>query len=127
MLRTMGGGGLSTSSMLRTGAAREVSVLANATGGLDEEEGTVGLSPISSMLRMGERGLVKGEGERPSSTLGALGFAEPSRRARTSRRSSSSMASMDMGGRDMMGGEGGGFKTRGKRSVCSWVGGQGSK
>lgn len=97
MLR-IGGVGGPISSILRTGANRggDFLVLGNeGEAGLGTEDGRS--SPISSMLRTGERGVVKGDGDRPK--LGAFdcfdcGF---SRRASTSRRSSSSIASIDIG------------------------------
>lgn len=76
---------------------------------------------MSSMLRTGDRGVdVYGEGERPPMELGARGRARgPSSRARTSRRSSSSMASIDMGGRDMVGG-GFCFRLAQRPRGCVW-------
>lgn len=74
MLRTGAGGGVSTSSMLLTGA-------------------------MSNMDRTGDRG-VKGDGDRPPMLLGALLGRDawgPSSSASTSLRSSSSIASIDIG------------------------------
>jgi hypothetical protein len=53
---------------------------------------------MSNMLRTGDRGLAMGEVERPSSKLGGFWRLAcwPSRSASTSRRSSSSMASIDI-------------------------------
>lgn len=69
--------------------------------------GDGGVSPISNMLRTGDRGVLKGEGERSANMVGAAGRAWlPSRSASTSLRSSSNMASIDMGccgGRDILG------------------------
>ena len=97
MLRTGGGGGLSTSSMLRTGAVWVGLGIFNVGTDLDFL-GKDGWLPISSMLRTGERGVVKGEGDRAPNEFGAFGRAAalPSRRARTSLRSSSSIASIDI-------------------------------
>ena len=73
-------------------------------GGSGTRAGDGRSSPISSMLRTGERGVVKGDGERPSSEGGAFGRGwVPSKRASTSLRSSSSIASIDMAGFDMAG------------------------
>lgn len=106
MLRTGWAGGLSMSSILRIGAILGGVFLAAALG----EEGLVEVgagasSPISNMLRTGDRGVVVyGDGDRPPIELGALGLLlwSPSS-ASTSSRSSSSMASIDIGGRDMLG------------------------
>jgi hypothetical protein len=64
-----------------------------------------GLIPISSMLRTGERG-VYGDGERAPRELGGLDreLVFPSRIASTSLRSSSSIASIDIGCLAMVGG-----------------------
>lgn len=94
------------SSILRTGAVLGGVFLANVgEGGLVEEVGGGASLPMSSMLRTGDRGdVVYGDDERPSFDGGALGLAlwSPSS-ASTSSRSSSSIASIDMGGRDMVG------------------------
>jgi hypothetical protein len=100
MLRIGCCGVLSTSSMLLTGAGREEAVLVLKLMGEfgDRRVGVGRSSPMSNMLRTGERGVVYGDWERPSSELGGLGrgFAVPSKRASTSFRSSSSIASIDI-------------------------------
>ena len=103
------------SSMLRIGAAGGMPLLPEAME-LDRA-GDRETPGISSKLRTGDRGEY-GDDDRPTAMLaGRLGPCwRSSSRARTSLRSSSSMASMDMGCFDMMAG-----CAPGRHEVPIWV------
>jgi hypothetical protein len=91
MLRTGAAGGeVSISNILRTGVTRGELLIPPFVAVVDERLGAVS-SPMSSMLRTGDRGFVKGDEARPDVAVLAdpllCPAGGPSSKARTSLRS----------------------------------------